>query len=790
VTDPDVRRLQESLGAITANLSALQVEMDRLVQIGPPRGKKGPVKAEPHAEGAEAPIGVPVNGERPSRPGLQDLPVLPPPGVEIGELLGPIFERVSRTVRVERLIFFLRETGEDSLTPRASRGFRRDDLTSFSLGLGEGITGRAFHEGRPIRASIPVPGSGPGNGMDPLLSRFPVREAIALPVRSDTNIVGVLYAGRTSPIAFEDSDLVLLAFFADRIGTWVHAAAVFGRMHHQVARLKELIHLSLKITSSREPSQIFASTAEVGAGLLRVETAAIVVVDPDGTLSIQGSVGFPPGFEAEWRGRRSEGVVGGVVQTGQPFISTDLLASPSPVFPFGPKFPGRGLLLLPLKVHDETFGCLVLADPRPRVFSSEELEVATLLAAEAALAIENARLYGQARHAYEDLKAAQDQLVLTEKTRALGEIAGGIAHDFNNILAIILGTAELMLERVQNTSTRKGLETIEEAAWRGAETVRRLQRFAATGGEEEFVPVNLNAIILDAVGVTRPRWKDEAEAQGLRVEVATDLEELPPIQGNPVELREMVVNLLFNALDAMPEGGRAVVETRSSGGPSGGIVEVSVSDTGVGMSEETRRRIFDPFFTTKGPRYSGLGLAVVHGVVARHHGQVEVSSEEGKGTRCVIRFPVGSEVTTSRQSPPLIKIPGRPAELREPARILVIEDETHIRGLLVQILMSEGHTVRWAVDGQHGLALFEKEEFDIVFTDLSMPEVSGWEVTHAVKKTDPRIPVVLATGWGDQLDPQRLQESGVDLVLAKPFRVEQVLSALTDALARRRPLPR
>ena len=143
MTDPDIRRLQDSLGAITANLGALQTEMDRLVQMGPPRGKKGSVKAEPYGEGAQAPIGAPLNGERLPRPGLQDLPVLPPPGVEIGELLGPIFERVSRTVRVDRLIFFLKEPGKDSLTPRASRGFRRDDLTSFSLGLGEGITGRA-----------------------------------------------------------------------------------------------------------------------------------------------------------------------------------------------------------------------------------------------------------------------------------------------------------------------------------------------------------------------------------------------------------------------------------------------------------------------------------------------------------------------------------------------------------------------------------------------------------------------------------------------------------------------
>ena len=611
MAEPDLRRLLESVQEITANLNTLKVEMDLLSKQGLPA--EGITGANPDrlvdSSETRASLNTSLDPEWLPLRWLQDTPIIPPLGVDIGELLGPVFDRLAQLLRIDRFIFFQWEPEKNRLVPRVSRGFRRDDLTSFSLGPGEGITGRAFHEGRPIVASA----GSLQNGDDPLLSRFPVREAIVLPVRSDAGRGGVLYAGRTSTIPFEVRDLALLELLAERIVTWVHVT---------------------------------------------------------------------------------------------------------------------------------TF----LQD-----------------------------------HAYR-LKAAEEQLIRLEKAQALSEIARGIAHDFNNVLAIILGTTELMRTRVQNASTREGLEVIEEAAWRGAEAVRRLQGFAVTAGKEEFVTVDLNAIVLDAVAAMRPRWKDETEAQCLRVEVVTDLGEVPPILGNPIELREMVINLLFNALEAMPEGGRVVIASRRWEER----VEMSVSDTGVGMSEEICQRIFNPFFTTKGPQRLGLGLAVVHRVLVRHRGQTEVSSQEGQGTTFVIRFPASSAPLTTETTPTTAGTPQPEANPPDLARILVIENEVLLRAVLVDILMSLGHTVRWAPDGQEGLALFKQEEFDVVFTDLSMPEVSGWEVARGVKKMNPRVPVILVTGWGNQLDSKRLVESGVDLVVAKPFQMERVLSALSNALALRR----
>lgn len=771
MVNSDLRRLLESLEKITANVNSLKAEIDLFSEGGfSGEGEEKRRPAETPQDHEWLPLGW-----------LQDLPVLPPVGGSVWSLLGLAFERLSQIVQVDRFVFFLSETETNRLIPRAGRGVRQDDLKSFSLGIREGITGRAFHEGRPITASA----GDPGNANDPLLSRFPVREAIALPVRSAANVVGVLYAGRIAPVPFEACDQALLRLLAHQIGIWIHAGALFGQMKDQVDGLKELVGLSLKLTSPLELSMSLATTAEVAARLLRVQAAAIVMADSSGTLAIRASVGLPPGFEVEWRGQRGVGLVGEVVQSGHPVVTADFLASASPSLPFGPAFPVRGLMVLPLKVRDESLGCVILADPLPRAFSPEEVEAMTLLSNLAAIAIEHARLYDEACQAYQDLKGAQEQLIHSEKARVLSEIAGGIVHDFNNVLAIILGTTGLTLNEVQDPRARKALETIEEAAWRGAGTIRHLQSFAATREQEKFVAVELNAVILDAVVATRPRWKDEAESRGLRIEMVTDLVELPRILGNPIELREMVVNLLLNAVDAMPEGGRIVIKSR----PAGKLVEMSLSDTGVGMSEAIRPRIFDPFFTTKSHR-SGLGLAVVRGILDRHQGQVEVSSEEGKRTTFRIHFPVALEALKVPTPAPGDETSRPEAESSEPARILVIEDEIPIQGMLVEILMGKGHTVWGAVDGREGLAIFEREPIDVVFTDLSIPEVSGWDVARAVKKRDPRVPVVLVTGWGDQIDSQVAQESGVDLVVSKPFRMEAIHSALRGALSLRHLLAR
>jgi CheY-like chemotaxis protein/anti-sigma regulatory factor (Ser/Thr protein kinase) len=404
------------------------------------------------------------------------------------------------------------------------------------------------------------------------------------------------------------------------------------------------------------------------------------------------------------------------------------------------------------------------------------------------------------------MASAQDQLVQTEKARAVGAMAGGIANQFNNLLAIVLGKTQLMLTRVPEGPLHEGLSAVEEAAWRAADIVRRLQGFAATSMDNGAGPVDLAAVVQDAVALTRALWKDEAEARGMPVEVVTDLDRVPPIDGQAGALREAVMNLILNALDAMPRGGRMGLTLRRV--EDG--VELQVSDAGEGMPEDVRRRVFDPFFTTRSPHRTGLGLSVVHGVVNRHHGSVRVRSEHGGGTTVTLWFPAG-HMHAAVSPPPgqavvpavVVHEPPEPAQAAparaaggvdvgdsaasppaEPERIsiLVVEDEEQIRTMLVDALTAAGHRVESATDGLSGLGRFQGGRFDIVLTDLSLPECSGLDVARSVKRLRPETPVVLITGWGHLLDPERLRESGVDLMLVKPFRLERILSVLSDAL--------
>jgi CheY-like chemotaxis protein len=379
-------------------------------------------------------------------------------------------------------------------------------------------------------------------------------------------------------------------------------------------------------------------------------------------------------------------------------------------------------------------------------------------------------------------------------------MAGGIANEFNNLLAIVLGKTQLMLPRAPEGPLREGLAAVEEAAWRAADVVRRLQGFAATSMETGAGPVDLVLVVREALALTRALWKDEAEARGTPIEVVTVLDKVPHVDGQAPALREAVMNLILNALDAMPRGGRLGLTTRRADGGA----ELDVSDSGEGMPEDVRRRIFDPFFTTRAPQRTGLGLSVVHGVVNRHHGSVRVRSEHGGGTTVTLWLPAGHarEVESRPAAAAAVNEPSHPepsnlvrsvgvspgdggadhAAGSAAVSILVIEDEEQIRTMLVDALAEAGHNVESATDGLAGLARFQGGHFDVVLTDLSLPECSGLDVARSVKRMHPETPVVLITGWGHLLNPERLRESGIDLMLVKPFRLERLLSVLGDAL--------
>jgi signal transduction histidine kinase/CheY-like chemotaxis protein len=464
--------------------------------------------------------------------------------------------------------------------------------------------------------------------------------------------------------------------------------------------------------------------------------------------------------------RLGEGITGTVAVTGRGEIVNDAEADPRAMTVPGTPPEPSALLCVPLISRDHVLGVITLSRIGTRGFQDEDLELATLFAGQCSAAIANARLYESMKAAYDELRATQVQLVQSAKLNALGEMAGGVAHDFNNILAAILGRTQLLLQTVEDPDLRRQLGVVEQAALDGAQTVRRVQEFTRVRQDERFETVDLNRVLYGVVELTRPAWEAGAKRRGVVVNVHLDLRATLSIAGAASELREVFTNMVLNAVDAMPAGGELWIASSDEDGH----VRVQVRDTGVGMDHETRARIFDPFFTTKEVKGTGLGLSVAYGIVTRHRGRIEVNSSPGGGTVFTLVFPAGS--IPAAQGP----APDGPAP--SSLRALVVDDEESVLSVLAEMLRGAGHHVTTALGGPAAIEVLRGPAFDVVFTDLGMPEVNGWDLASLVKARRPECAVVLVSGWGFQLEEEAAHSRGVDLVMAKPFSFSDVDGAL------------
>jgi signal transduction histidine kinase/CheY-like chemotaxis protein len=376
----------------------------------------------------------------------------------------------------------------------------------------------------------------------------------------------------------------------------------------------------------------------------------------------------------------------------------------------------------------------------------------------------------------------EQKLLQSEKLKSLGELAGGVAHNFNNILAVILGNAQLLKMNVEPPQEEKekrksvlelkrGLEIIENASRDGAEVVRRINEFTKVTEDKDHAAVNINEIIDHTLEFTKTKWKNEAESKGISFNIQRDFSSLPSIQGSSSELREVITNIINNALDAMPHGGEIRIKTFEEDSH----VFVKIADKGTGIPRAIRDRVFDPFFTTKGPQSTGLGMSVSYGIINRHKGTLSIESAGGEGTTFTIKLPVTGKIVEGKE------VKSIPIEQRK-ARILVIEDEEQVLTLLSSILRKGGHEVETATSGGQAIEIFENNEFDLVFTDLGMPGMSGWQVAEKIKGINRRVPVVLVTGWDIKQDGLEMKDSYIDLIIHKPFEMDQVLNLVQEGM--------
>ena len=461
-------------------------------------------------------------------------------------------------------------------------------------------------------------------------------------------------------------------------------------------------------------------------------------------------------------------------------------------FPFPQRFARAGLhslVLAPLLVEKRVFGVLVVARRPADAFSSAECEFLRHLSEHVALASNQAQLHGDLQRAYDELRQSQHTALQQERLRALGQMASGIAHDINNAISPITLYTESLLEREPNLSdrTRSYLITIQRAIEDVAETVARMREFyRAREPDMHLGRVALNRMIEQVIDLTRARWSDMPLQRGIVIQLQTELSgDLPDIMGAEVEIRDALTNLLFNAVDAMPEGGLVTLRTGarlSELQPDDDVdpmVYVEVTDTGVGMNEETRRRCLEPFFTTKGERGTGLGLAMVYGMVRRHSAQLEIDSAAGEGTTVRLCFaPAASGFLTTEHHPAMLRT-------RHGLRLLLVDDDPMLIKSLREVLEGDGHSITVADGGQNGINTFlaavkDAEPFALVITDLGMPYVDGRKVAAAVKASSPATPVILLTGWGRRLIAENDVPACVDRVLSKPPRLIELRTALAE----------
>jgi signal transduction histidine kinase len=562
----------------------------------------------------------------------------------------------------------------------------------------------------------------------------------------------------------------------------------FGRMLQDLrgstARLEDLV---FKLSTLNEVVELAARVPHLDDLLslvlertmrtVRAGIGSIMLLDHERhVLSVVAARGLPDDVIGRAEVRVGEGIAGKVVQLGEPVLVEDISADPRFGKPSDPRYGSGAFMCLPVRIEDRVIGVVNLAKsaaaPAP-AFSPTDLQFLNTLMTHIAYAVDNARLLQEARmattrlrSAMEDLRTTQHRATEGETLRAMGQMASGMAHHVNNLLAVISGRTQLLLVRSPQPDMRRPLEIIQQAAFDAADVVRRVLGFASMQPGPAPTAVDLNEVVREVVELTRSRWRDEAQMRAATIDVALELGTLPSVAGEASALREVVMNLVFNAIDALPAGGTIRITTWTAER----WVFCAVADDGVGMDAEVRRRALEPFFTTKGPQGTGLGLSVAHSIVQRHRGELSLRPGEGRGTVVTLRLPEAAPAPAPAEPHPT---PEGPA-----LRILIIDDEPSVREALADSLGEDGHTVVQAASGAEGLArLADGAKVDVVVTDLGMPGMSGWDVARAVRTRHPGLPVGLLTGWAVALEISAEERRGVDFLIAKPYTTEALRAA-------------
>jgi signal transduction histidine kinase/CheY-like chemotaxis protein len=693
-------------------------------------------------------------------------------------LLGAASTRVSVADPVARV---LRTEGGFSFDPQVEQIVTEVPVIPY----GEGLTGR-IAESRMPDYILDI-SNDPKLRNRRLSTVAGLRGFAGLPLIADEQTVGVLALFFREPRSFTSEERELIALLADQAAIAIRNARMREALQTRQNHLETLLEMSRQLSKIQPVESLLTTIAEACGRLLNSESVGFRRVEGE-ELVLAGSWGDAKEVLITPRLKFGKSIAGRVAVGGEPLLVADLANDLRVTAAHRESCSRRGyraMLAVPVKVGERVVGVLTILSRRPEGFCAEDLIIATAFAAQAAVALENSRLYHETQRAYEELSQTQDQLAQAGKMEAIGHLAGGVAHDFNNLLMVIMGRTELLLNDLEATDPKRSTaKVIEQTAQRAADLTRQLLAFSRKQV--------LNPAVLDLNAVVSKMGEMLRRLIGEDIALVTVLgSALGHVKTDPGQIEQIIMNLAVNARDAMPEGGRLTLETanveldaaytrKHVGARPGPHVMLALSDTGIGMDAQTQARIFEPFFTTKGPRKgTGLGLAMVYGIVKQSGGNIWVYSEPGKGATFKIYLPRiedpidGSQVGSSL-----------PAPVHGVETILLVEDEDTVRDLTRDILEAHGYTVLEARHGAEALRISEQHAgtIDLMLTDVVMPEMGGREVAERLTVLRPATKVLFMSGYTDSaIVHHGLLDAGTAF-LQKPFSATVLVRKVREIL--------